>query len=168
MAKINSNNKNIVDVAAEIKRLGTVNLGIDEVEFPDGTKEKFYFNGEADRQAAINFATICYNATNDTAKCKQMMFTCFMLLSNGITPTEIVTLNNGATAYIDHERRLIADGSGNIITELADDEKEAIGDNLIITRLLVERANATLRNNHIDDYYDDDYDDCDEYDECNW
>lgn len=165
MAKINSNNKNVVEVAAEIKRLNTINLGIDEIEFPDGTKEQFYFNGEADRQAAINFATICYNATNNTVECKQMMFTCFMLLSNGITPTEIVTLNNGITAYIDHEKRLIADGNGNVIVELADDEKEAIGDNLIITRLLIERASAAFRNNHIGDCYDDN---CDDYDECDW
>ena len=78
---INATNKTVVETMAELTTTKGIKLGIDEIEFPDGTKEKFYFNGEEDRKAAFNFAQICFNATNDTAKAKRMMAICFALLT---------------------------------------------------------------------------------------
>ena len=144
MAKLNNgSNKGVIETMAELQNTPGINLGIDEVEFPDGTKEKFYYNGEEDRQAAITFAQICYNATNNTAKAKQMMKTCFALLTKGITPTAMTALNDGITYYIDHKRKLLCDSYGNIIVELEEDEKK-IKDKLAISRLLQERAERKI------------------------
>lgn len=149
MTKLTNNNKNLIETMNELANTPNMNLGIDEIEFPDGTKEKFYYNGEADRQAAIAFAQICYNATNDTAKAKQMMANCFSLMTKGIMPTEEVLID-GITYYIDHNRKLLCDKYGNIIVELEDDEKEIFNDirrkdiRLAITRLLEERATVKI------------------------
>jgi hypothetical protein len=143
MTKLNNTNKNVVDTMAELVNTNGMNLGIDEIEFPDGTKEKFFYNGEDDRQAAIAFAQICFNATNDTAKAKQMMATCYALLTKGITPTQETVLGDGGTYFIDHKRKLLCDKYGNIIVELEDDEKK-IKDKLAITRLLEERAERKI------------------------
>ena len=144
MAKLNNgSNKNVIETMAELKGMNNINLGIDEIEFPDGTKEKFYYNGEEDRQAAIDFAQICFNATNDTTRAKQMMHTCFTLLTNDITPTETTALSDGMEYYIDHKRKLLCDKYGNIIVELEEDEKE-IKDKLAISRLLQERAERII------------------------
>lgn len=144
MAKLNNGtNKNVIETMAEIKNTSGINLGIDEIEFPDGTKEKFYYNGEEDRQAAITFAQICYNATNNTVGAKRMMETCFALLTQNITPTEMTVLGDGITYYIDHKRKLLCDKHGNIIVELEEDEQE-IKDKLAITRLLQERAERII------------------------
>ena len=144
MAKLNNgSNKDVIETMAELQNTPGINLGIDEVEFPDGTKEKFYYNGEEDRQAAITFAQICYNATNNTASAKVMMRTCFALLTKGITPTETTVLGDGITYYVDHKRKLLCDKYGNIIVELEDDEKK-IKDKLAISRLLQERAERKI------------------------
>ena len=149
MTKITNNNKNLIETMNELANTPNMNLGIDEIEFPDGTKEKFYYNGEADRQAAIAFAQICFNATNDTAKAKQMMANCFALMTKGIMPTEEVLID-GITYYIDHNRKLLCDKYGNIIVELEDDEKEIFNDirrkdiRLAISRLLEERATVKI------------------------
>lgn len=143
MKLTNGTNKNVVETMAELINAKDINLGIDEIEFPDGTKEKFYYNGEADRQAALNFAQICFNATNDTDKAKQMMKTCFMLLSKGITPSCQTVMSDGITYYIDYERKLLCDRNGNIIVELEEDE-QAITDELAIRRLLEERAHHAI------------------------
>ena len=144
MAKLsNGANKSVIETMEELKSTKGINLGIDEIEFPDGTKEKFYYNGEADRQAAINFAQICYNATNNTALAKCMMATCFALLTKNIMPTEAVILEDGLTYYVDHKRKLLCDKYGNIVVELEEDEK-AIEDKLAITRLLKERAERVI------------------------
>lgn len=154
MAKLtNGSNKNVVETMVELMSTPNMNLGIDEIEFPDGTKEKFYYNGEADRQAAIAFAQICFNATNDTMKAKQMMATCFALLVRNITPTEIVVLNDGITYYIDHERKLLCTKYGDIITELEEDEK-TITDKLAISRLLQERAERIIWEEYNEDEED--------------
>lgn len=150
MAKINTNNKNLIETMAELANTPNMNLGIDEIEFPDGTKEKFYYNGEADRKAAIAFAQICYNATNDTTRAKRMMQECFALMTKGITPTEETVLGDGGTYYIDHNRKLLCDKYGEIIVELEDDEKEIFNDirrgdiKLAISRLLKERAEVKI------------------------
>ena len=144
MAKLNNGtNKNVVETMAEIKNVANINLGIDEIEFPDGTKEKFYYNGEEDRQAAINFAQICFNATNDTAKAKRMMTTCFALLTKGITPNYETVLSDGIAYFIDYGRKLLCNREGNIIVELEEDE-QSITDELAIRRLLEERASRVI------------------------
>ena len=142
MATITTTNKNVIETMAELKNTLGINLGVDEIEFPDGTKEKFYYNGEEDRQAAINFAQICFNATNDTCKAKEMMCVCFALLTKGITPTEMTEIC-GVTYYIDHEQKLLCDSCGNKIVELTDEEK-AIKDKQAISIILRERAENIL------------------------
>ncbi len=140
MAKLNNGtNKSVIETMEELKNAPGIQLGIDEVEFPDGTKEKFYYNGEDDRQAAITFAQICYNATNNTAAAKVMMRTCFALLTKGITPMDTTVLGDGITYYIDYKRKLMCDSNGNILVELEEDEKK-IKDKLAIRRLLEERG----------------------------
>ena len=41
--------KNIINALDAMKADENINLGIEEIEFPDGSKEKFYYNGEADK-----------------------------------------------------------------------------------------------------------------------
>lgn len=158
MAKLTSGNKNVVEVMAELMNKKNMQMGVDEIEFPDGSKEKFFYNGEEDRKAAIEFAQICLNTTNESNKAKQMMAICFALKVNNITPTEIVEID-GVMYYIDHERKILCDKMANIIVELEEDEKD-IQDKKAITLLLKERAINTLA----EDDYDEDYDDCDDED----
>lgn len=158
MAKLTNGNKNVVEVMAELMNKKNMQMGVDEIEFPDGSKEKFFYNGEEDRTAAIEFAQICLNATNESYKAKQMMYICFALKVNNITPTEIVEIN-GVMYYVDHERKILCDKMANIIVELEEDEKD-IQDKKAITLLLKERAINVLA----EDDYDEDYDDCDDED----
>ena len=154
MAKLNNGtNKNVIETMTELYNTPGIQLGIDEVEFPDGTKEKFYYNGEEDRQAAITFAQICYNATNNTPAAKVMMRTCFALLTKGIMPTDTTVLSDGITYYIDHKRKILCDAFGNIVAELEEDEKK-IKDKLAIKRLLEVQAENKL----VWDNYDDEDD----------
>ena len=172
MAKLtNGNEKSVVEVMEILAGKKNMNLGIDEIEFPDGTKEKFFYNGEEDRKAAIEFAQICLNATNDSCKAKQMMAICFALKVNNITPTEIVEID-GIMYYVDHERKILCDKMANIIVELEEDEKD-IQDKKAITLLLKERAINALAGDNCDedcddcddeDYDDEDYEDKDDYD----
>lgn len=161
--KLTSNQRqdNVIDVINEINKRANINLGIASIEFPDGTVEKYYYNGEADKQAAVDFAQICLDACNsDSRKAKRMMYKCFMLMSKGITPTEIVELNDGNEYYIDHKQRILVDSNGNIIVALTDDEKKQVGGSKgAISLILKERANRLLEE---DDNEDDDSDDFDE------
>ena len=130
ITKLTSNQRqdSVIDVINEMNKRNNISLGIAEIEFPDGSKEKYYYNGEEDRQAAIDFAQICLDACNsDSRKAKKMMRICFMLMSKGITPTEIVELNDGNEYYIDHKQRILVDGSGNIVVALTDAEKKQVG-----------------------------------------
>lgn len=156
----NQRNDNIIDVIKEMSKRSNLNMGIASIEFPDGSIEKYYYNGEEDRQAAIDFAQICLDACNsDSRKAKQMMRICFMLMSKGITPTEIVELNDGNEYYIDHKQRILVDGNGNIIVELNDEEKKQVGNSKgAISLILKERANRLFEEDY-DDYDDDDDDD---------
>lgn len=158
----NQRNDNIIDVINEMNKRSNLNLGIASIEFPDGTVEKYYYNGEADRQAAVDFAQICLDACNsDSRKAKKMMRICFMLMSKGINPTEIVELNDGNEYYIDHKQRILVDSNGNIIVALTDDEKKKIGNSKgAISLILKERANRLLEEDCDDE--DDDSDDFDE------
>lgn len=155
--KLTSNQRqdNVIDVINEMNKRSNISLGIAEIEFPDGSKEKYYYNGEEDRQAAIDFAQICLDACNsDSRKAKKMMRICFMLMSKGITPTEIVELNDGNEYYIDHKQRILVDGSGNIVVALTDEEKKQVGNSKgAISLILKERANRLFE------------DDCDDYDD---
>ena len=157
----NKRNDNVIDVINEMNKRSNISLGIASIEFPDGTVEKYYYNGEEDRQAAIDFAQICLDACNsDSRKAKRMMCICFMLMSKGITPTEIVELNDGNEYYIDHKQRILVDGNGNTIVALTDKEKKQVGGSKgAISLILKERANRLLEE---DDNEDDDSDDFDE------
>ena len=154
----NKRNDNVIDVFNEMSKRPNLNMGIASIEFPDGTVEKYYYNGEEDRQAAVDFAQICLDACNsDTPKAKRMMYICFMLKSKGINPTEIVELNDGKEYYIDHKQRILVDGSGNIVVALTDEEKKQVGNSKgAISLILKERANRLL---------EEEYDDYDDYDE---
>lgn len=158
--KLTSNQRqdNIIDVYNEMNKRPNINLGSAEIEFPDGSKEKYYYNGEEDRQAAIDFAQICLDACNsDSRKAKRMMYICFMLMSKGVTPTEIVELNDGKEYYIDHKQRILVNGNGDIVVALTDEEKKQVGNSKgAISLILKERANRLFEDVH-DDY--DDYDD---------
>lgn len=162
--KLTSNQRqdNIIDVINEMNKRSNLNLGIASIEFPDGTVEKYYYNGEADKQAAVDFAQICLDACNsDSRKAKRMMYKCFMLMSKGITPTEIVELNDGNEYYIDHKQRILVDSNGNTIVALTDDEKKQVGGSKgAISLILKERANRLLEEDCDDE--DDDSDDFDE------
>ena len=151
----NQRQDSIIDVINEMNKRSNISLGIASIEFPDGTVEKYYYNGEEDRQAAIDFAQICLDACNsDSRKAKQMMRICFMLMSKGITPTEIVELNDGNEYYIDHKQRILTDGNGNIVVALTDDEKKQVGGSKgAISLILKERANRLLKkgNNDFDE-----------------
>ena len=160
----NQRNDNVIDVFNEMSKRSNLNLGIASIEFPDGTVEKYYYNGEEDRQAAIDFAQICLDACNsDSRKAKQMMRICFMLASKGINPTEIVELNDGKEYYIDHKQRILVNGNGDIVVALTDEEKKQIGNSKgAISLILKERANRLFEEDE-DDY--DDYDDEEDDDE---
>lgn len=157
----NQRQDNIIDVINEMNKRSNLNLGIASIEFPDGTVEKYYYNGEADKQAAVDFAQICLDACNsDSRKAKKMMRICFMLMSKGINPTEIVELNDGNEYYIDHKQRILVDSNGNTIVALTDTEKKQVGNSKgAISLILKERANRLLEE---DDNEDDDSDDFDE------
>ena len=158
----NQRQDNIIDVINEMNKRSNISLGIASIEFPDGTVEKYYYNGEADKQAAVDFAQICLDACNsDSRKAKKMMRICFMLMSKGINPTEIVTLNDGNEYYIDHKQRILTDGNGNIVVALTDEEKKQVGNSKgAISLILKERANRLLEEDCDDE--DDDSDDFDE------
>lgn len=162
----NQRQDNVIDVFNEMSKRPNLNMGIASIEFPDGTVEKYYYNGEEDRQAAVDFAQICLDACNsDTPKAKRMMYICFMLMSKGITPTEIVELNDGKEYYIDHKQRILVDGSGNTVVALTDEEKKQVGNSKgAISLILKERANRLFEED--DDDYDDYDNDEDDEEEC--
>ena len=151
----NQRNDNVIDVSNEMDKRSNLNFGIASIQFPDGSIEKYYYNGEEDRQAAVDFAQLCSDACNsDSNKAKQMMYICFMLKVNGIKPTEIVKLDDGNEYYIDHKKRILADGNGKTIVALTDDEKKQVGNSKgAISLILTERANRLLKkgNNDFDE-----------------
>ena len=159
----NKRNDNVIDVFNEMNKRSNLNMGIASIEFPDGTVEKYYYNGEEDRQAAVDFAQICLDACNsDSRKAKRMMYICFMLKSKGINPTEIVELNDGKEYYIDHKQRILVDGSGNIVVALTDEEKKQVGNSKGAISLILKERENRLFEDDCDDY-DDDEDEEEEY-----
>ena len=162
ITKLTSNQRqdSIIDVINEMNKRNNISLGIASIEFPDGTVEKYYYNGEADKQAAVDFAQICLDACNsDSRKAKKMMRICFMLMSKGINPTEIVELNDGNEYYIDHKQRILVDSNGKTIVALTDTEKKQVGNSKgAISLILKERANRLLEEEYDEDDDSDDFD----------
>ena len=158
----NQRQDNVIDVSNEMDKRSNLNFGIASIQFPDGSIEKYYYNGEEDRQAAIDFAQLCSDACNsDSNKAKRMMYICFMLKVNGIKPTEIVKLDDGNEYYIDHKKRVLVDGNGKTIVALTDEEKKQVGNGKgAISLILTERANRLLKKGN--NVKDDDSDDFDE------
>ena len=156
--------KNVVETLKEIRLQPDMECGIDEIEFPDGTKEKFYYNGEADKQAAIKFATICVNATTDTPKAKAMMATCFQLMINNIVPERALVLENGKELYLDVEKKALYTNYGTVYVSLTDEEKETKMSTDVLAMLLKERAERKVAEETTYNYEDCDCD-CDDCDE---
>ena len=156
----NQRQDSIIDIINEMNKRSNISLGIASIEFPDGTVEKYYYNGEADRQAAVDFAQICLDACNsDSRKAKKMMRICFILMSKGINPTEIVELDDGNEYYIDHKQRILVDEGGNTIVALTDKEKKQVGGSKgAISLILKERANRLLEEEYDEDDNSDDFD----------
>ena len=139
--KINKENeKNVIETLKEIRLQPNMECGVDEIEFPDGTKEKFYYNGENDRQAAIKFATICVNATNDTAKAKKMMATCYLLMINNIVPERVIVVENIGDLYLDVEKKALYTSCGTEYVSLSEEEKDMDMSTDVLAMFLKERA----------------------------
>lgn len=137
---------NIINALDAMKADENINLGIEEIEFPDGSKEKFYYNGEADKQAAVHFAQICIDVcAGDSDKAKRMMASCFVLLSNGYNVDEIVPSAESeidTETYIDYKKGVLLTPCATIVASLTDDELKATKGkkNALTKSLLLERA----------------------------
>lgn len=146
--KINTteSTKNIINALNAMKADQNINLGIEEIEFPDGSKEKFYYNGESDKQAAVRFAQICIDVcTGDSDKAKSMMASCFMLLTKGYNVDEIVpSAESGidTETYIDYKKGVLLTPRATVISSLTEDELKATKGkkNALTKSLLLERA----------------------------
>ena len=138
--------KNIINALDAMKADENINLGIEEIEFPDGSKEKFYYNGEADKQAAVHFAQICIDVcAGDSDKAKGMMASCFMLLTKGYNVDEIVPSVESeidTETYIDYKKGVLLTPHATIVASLTEDELKATKGkkNAITKSLLLERA----------------------------
>lgn len=137
---------NIINALDAMKADENINLGIEEIEFPDGSKEKFYYNGEADKQAAVHFAQICIDVcAGDSDKAKRMMASCFVLLSNGYNVDEIVPSAESeidTETYIDYKKGVLLTPCATIVASLTEDELKATKGkkNALTKSLLLERA----------------------------
>ena len=138
--------KNIINALDAMKADTNINLGIEEIEFPDGSKEKFYYNGEADKQAAVHFAQICIDVcSGDSDKAKRMMASCFMLLTKGYNVDEIVASSESGIdteTYIDYKKGVLLTPQATVISSLTEDELKATKGkkNALTKSLLLERA----------------------------
>lgn len=147
MTKLTTNNKTVVEVMEELKNKANIKLGKDVIEFPDGTKKEFIYNGEADKNAAIEFAQICLNATNNSTKAKNMMDVCMALMIKNIQPDVETALGDGITYYIDLKQKLLCDKYGNVVAKLTKEESD-ITDRKAIIRILEERAERKIWENN--------------------
>ena len=146
--KINqqSNPQTIIDAQNKMKANPNINLGTDEIVFPDGSKEKFDYNGEADRQAAIDFAQICLDVcAGDSDKAKRMMASCYLLLKNGYNVDEIVPSAESETnteTYIDYKKGVLLTPYASVVASLTEDELKATKGkkNPLTKSLLLERS----------------------------
>lgn len=137
---------NIINALDVMKADENISLGIEEIEFPDGSKEKFYYNGEADKQAAVHFAQICIDVcAGDSDKAKHMMASCFVLLTNGYNVDEIVTSAESeidTETYIDYKKGVLLTPYATVVASLTEDELKATKGkkNALTKSLLLERA----------------------------
>ena len=150
--------KNIINALDAMKADENINLGIEEIEFPDGSKEKFYYNGEADKQAAVHFAQICIDVcAGDSDKAKRMMASCFVLLTNGYNVDEIVTSAESeidTETYIDYKKGVLLTPCATIVASLTEDElKSTKGKKNALTKsLLLERARTDYLEDALESY----------------
>lgn len=150
--------KNIINALDAMKADENINLGIEEIEFPDGSKEKFYYNGEADKQAAVHFAQICIDVcAGDSDKAKHMMASCFVLLTNGYNVDEIVTSAESeidTETYIDYKKGVLLTPYATIVASLTEDELKATKGkkNALTKSLLLERARTDYLEDALESY----------------
>lgn len=149
---------NIINALDAMKADGNINLGIEEIEFPDGSKEKFYYNGEADKQAAVHFAQICIDVcAGDSDKAKRMMASCFVLLTNGYNVDEIVPSAESeidTETYIDYKKGVLLTPYATVVASLTEDELKATKGkkNALTKSLLLERAKTDYLEDALESY----------------
>lgn len=149
---------NIINALDAMKADGNINLGIEEIEFPDGSKEKFYYNGEADKQAAVHFAQICIDVcAGDSDKAKRMMASCFVLLTNGYNVDEIVPSAESeidTETYIDYKKGVLLTPYATVVASLTEDELKATKGkkNALTKSLLLERARTDYLEDALESY----------------
>lgn len=140
--------KNIINALDVMKADQNINLGIEEIEFPDGSKETLYYNGEDDKQAAIHFAQICIDVcAGDSNKAKRMMASCYQLLTKGYNVDEVVPSEESeidTETYIDYKKGVLLTPSAKVISSLDEGELKATKGkkNALTKSLLLERARA--------------------------
>ena len=149
---------NIINALDAMKADENINLGIEEIEFPDGSKEKFYYNGEADKQAAVHFAQICIDVcAGDSDKAKRMMASCFVLLTNGYNVDEIVPSAESeidTETYIDYKKGVLLTPYATVVASLTEDELKATKGkkNALTKSLLLERARTDYLEDALESY----------------
>lgn len=149
---------NIINALDAMKADGNINLGIEEIEFPDGSKEKFYYNGEADKQAAVHFTQICIDVcAGDSDKAKRMMASCFVLLTNGYNVDEIVPSAESeidTETYIDYKKGVLLTPYATVVAALTEDELKATKGkkNALTKSLLLERARTDYLEDALESY----------------
>ncbi len=149
---------NIINALDAMKADENINLGIEEIEFPDGSKEKFYYNGEADKQAAVHFAQICIDVcAGDSDKAKRMMASCFVLLTNGYNVDEIVPSAESeidTETYIDYKKGVLLTPYASVVASLTEDELKATKGkkNALTKSLLLERARTDYLEDALESY----------------
>ena len=149
---------NIINALDAMKADENINLGIEEIEFPDGSKEKFYYNGEADKQAAVHFAQICIDVcAGDSDKAKHMMASCFVLLTNGYNVDEIITSAESeidTETYIDYKKGVLLTPQATVVASLTEDELKATKGkkNALTKSLLLERAKTDYLEDALESY----------------
>lgn len=149
---------NIINALDAMKADENINLGIEEIEFPDGSKEKFYYNGEADKQAAVHFAQICIDVcAGDSDKAKRMMASCFVLLTNGYNVDEIVPSAESeidTETYIDYKKGVLLTPQATVVASLTEDELKATKGkkNALTKSLLIERARTDYLEDALESY----------------
>ena len=149
---------NIINALDAMKADENINLGIEEIEFPDGSKEKFYYNGEADKQAAVHFAQICIDVcAGDSDKAKHMMASCFVLLTNGYNVDEIITSAESeidTETYIDYKKGVLLTPQATVVASLTEDELKATKGkkNALTKSLLLERAKTDYLADALESY----------------
>ena len=149
---------NIINALDAMKADVNINLGIETIEFPDGSKEKFYYNGEADKQAAVHFAQICIDVcAGDSDKAKHMMASCFVLLTNGYNVDEIVPSAESeidTETYIDYKKGVLLTPYASVVASLTEDELKATKGkkNALTKSLLLERARTDYLEDALESY----------------